>query len=408
MTEKMYCGLDIGSQKIKAALMMVKEPKQMEFIGAYENKTYGFRDGAVSDLGELSECIHITMQELLKRTSVNIKEVQMGVSGDLIDIRKTNTAIPLVDRGSKVISRRDLKKVNHQARLLGVKMEEEILHDLPQSYLIDDINFANNPQGLYGRKLGVSTLMIISGTNRVKNLIKAVNEAGFDVSNLFFSSYASSSVILSKQEKNEGCVLVDIGSRSTCILIFYDGILKYIEKVCFGGDDMTESISEQLNLSSNLAEEIKKSYAMAFAPDEHREEEILVKKESQYIPIKKVEIYRAIEPQIVKLIEMIRMSLSRSGYLHQIKHGITMIGGGSLLSGLIEKVHVDVGLPVKLCKLNIKSEINFGTSSIFSASVGLARSGFRKTFGYTVSSNGQSDWGRRIVNRIRDIYQEYF
>ena len=330
--EKHYCGLDLGAQKIKAGILKVKDATQMELIGIYEQKTAGFRDGAVSDLGELSDCIHATVHTLLQKTNLKLKEVQLGVGSELIEIREGGTTIPLVDRTNKIITQRDMKKVNDQARLLSLKMDEEILHDLPQQYLVDEVNKALNPGGLYGRKLGVQSLMIFANTNRIRNIVRAVHQAGYEVPNIFFASYAAGEVALDDAERAQGRVLIDIGARATSVLLFQNNILRRLKKIEIGGDTFTRGIAEQLNLPLDLAEEIKRSYAATLEAYHSSDEEILVKRDSAYKPVKGRDICAAIEPLIRELLENIRNVLREFGVLDDLETGIVMTGGGSLLT----------------------------------------------------------------------------
>lgn len=110
ITDKLYCGLDIGSQRIKAGIMRFSDAQEGELLGVYENKIQGFKDFSVSDLGEFSDCIQRTLAELATKTNTKIKDIQLGVGGELIDFRSTSTVIPLVDKDSKVITVQDLKK----------------------------------------------------------------------------------------------------------------------------------------------------------------------------------------------------------------------------------------------------------------------------------------------------------
>jgi len=130
-----------------------------------------------------------------------------------------------LNRGSKIISGRDVKKLNKHARLIGIKVEEELLHDLPQCYQVDDVSQAMNPLGLYGRKLGVRSLLVLTNVNRFRNIIKAINQAGFEVANFYFSSYASAGISLTDADRQDGAALVDIGSKITSVLVFHEGIL---------------------------------------------------------------------------------------------------------------------------------------------------------------------------------------
>ena len=408
MSDKYYCGVDIGTRKIKAGILRIKDPTDMELVGAYEHKSHGFKNNAVSDLTEFSECIHHTIYELTKKTGVKFKQVQLGIGGAMIETRQINTVIPLIDRGNKIITSRDVKKINNNARLLGIKIEEEILHDLPQYYRVDDINSALNPVGLYGRKLGVHSLMILVNGNCIRNITKAVQQAGYDVGNVFFSSYATAQVILSDTEKKGGCILIDIGSQYTSVLVFIDGILRFLEKIDIGGSNFTRNIADEIDLPFELAEEIKKSYAMASGFDEHRDEEILVKREDEYIPVKRGVICQAIHSEIEDLVGRIRAAVGRSGVKDQINNGITIIGGGSLLPGFIEKIGQAMNMPVKLGQVNLPLRKNLNHTALFSSVVGLAQSGFMKTFRYSIVSNGHAHWTKRITNRVKDLYQEYF
>ena len=404
--EKHYCGLDLGAQKIKAGILKVKDATQMELIGIYEQKTAGFRDGAVSDLGELSDCIHATVHTLLQKTNLKLKEVQLGVGSELIEIREGSTTIPLADRTNKIITRRDMKKVNDQARLLSLKMDEEVLHDLPQQYLVDEVNKALNPGGLYGRKLGVQSLLIFTNTNRIRNIVRAVHQAGYEVPNVFFTSYAAGEVALDDVERARGRVLIDIGDRATSVLLFRDNILRRLKKITFGGDAFTQRIAEQLSLPLDLAEEIKRSYAATLEAYHSNDEEILVKRDSAYKPVKGRDICAAIEPQIQELLENIQNVLREFNVLNDLDMGIVMTGGGSLLTGLIERVSQAMRHPARLAKMNVASARDSGNAALFAGVVGLAKSGFKQSLRYALSPNGH--WRANLANRFRELYHEYF
>ncbi|OGX33835.1 MAG: cell division protein FtsA [Omnitrophica WOR_2 bacterium RIFCSPHIGHO2_02_FULL_52_10] len=408
INDKYYCGLDIGERSVKAGILKIKDAADPRLVGVYEHKTYGFKDNAVSNLEEFSDCIHRTVEELTKNTGVKVKEVYVGLGGALIESRSSATVIPLIDRGNKVITRRDIKKVNDNARLLGMHMEEEILHDLPQYYRIDDAHTALNPLGLYGRKLGVHSLMIVVNGNSIRNITQAVHQAGYNVADVFFDSYAASQVVLSDEERKTGCILADIGARNTTVLVFRDGVLQYSECLPAGGGSLTQHIAEKLGLPFELAEEIKRSYAVASDQDRHRDEEILVKKEEAYIPIKRGMIYDAIRPDIEQLTEGVRAAIVRSQLRDQIKGGMTLLGGGSLLPGLIERLDQELQIPVQLGQMKLPLRKNLSYTATFASVVGLAQSGYKTSFHYTISPNGHQSWTRQFSNRVRDLYEEYF
>jgi cell division protein FtsA len=407
IAEKHFVGLDIGSQGIKAALIRLNEANQPQLLGVYEVKTSGFRRGSVSDIGELTESVNATINGLSQNTGIKIKEIILGIDGNLIEKRLSNAIIPLTDRGNKVVTSQDIKKVHYQARLLGVNMEEVVIHDFPQYYKVDDVNMALNPAGLYARKLEVQSLLLVSKNTLIKNLTKAINQAGFDVMELSLSSIASTEVALNPEQKKEGVVLVDIGSGLTDIAIFKDGLLRYLENITIGGENVTRAIAEKLDLAFDLAEDIKQSYATTGAEANH-EEEILVKRDDGYVPIKKEIICQAIEPVVDEIVRSILDSIKRSGLYEQINVGMIMVGGGALLPGLIERIEATSNLPAKMGRVALTQD-KIHHASKFASAIGLAQIGINKSKTFTSGSNGHpTNWRTFVASRVKELYQEYF
>jgi len=405
--ERYFCGLDIGAQSIKASLLKSGEDVKPVVLGVFETQTHGFKDASVSDLADLSECIHKTIVGLVRKTGVKLKEIQLGMGGELIEPRFSAAVMPLVDRGTKIITNRDVEKIETQAKLLGVKMDEVVLHHFSQYFKIDDTNTALNPVGLYGRKLEVKTLLVIVNNMLLKNLIKAVNQAGYDVSNVFFSSLCSAEAVLSEYQKRQGSVLIDIGSTQLNLLIFKEGQLKYLSSISLGGDHVTRNISQELQLAFDLAENIKQSYAFAISSESRSDEEILIKREEGYFPVKKERISHAVEPVVEKLVDFITSAINASGFYDQINMGIIMVGGGSLLPGLPERIEQNINLSVKLGHVLIASK-RLHNAAKYASSVGLAQLGLNKAYGFMAHPNGHANFVSFIANKIKELYQEYF
>ena len=407
ITEKIFCGLDIGSQRIKASVVKGKKSGRLELLGAQESVARGLKRSSVVDLGEFAESIHQALKDLSRRSGVKLKDVQLGVGGSLVEPRFSKAVIPLLDKASKVITPGDIKKVNKQARLLGIKMEEEILHDFPQHYTIDDANRVLNPAGLYGRKLAVASLLVVAPVNRVSNIVKGVNQAGYEVSNIFFSSVVSARVSLTSDMIHEGCLLIDIGAGTTSLLFFKDGLLRNLDIMALGGDHFTGSIAEAVHLPFDLAEDIKKSHAAVLSNEIKNDGEILVKKEDAYLTIKRKMVCESIEPDINRLVGGIQKTLRFSHVHDKLNAGIVMVGGGALLSGLIEHIEKNTNLPVKLGKVNMDTAAVSG-ASIFTAAVGLAQAGLTRSFDRPISVHAPKHWIAGISNRMRELYEEYF
>jgi cell division protein FtsA len=286
-------------------------------------------------------------------------------------------------------------------------VDEVVLHDFPQMYKVDDVNRALNPAGLYGRKLEIDTLVVAINNTVMKNLSKAVNQAGFDVANIFFTTYAATQTALDDFQRKQGCVLVDVGSSVTDIAVFKAGQLRFLDNIPLGSNDMTRVIVDRLALNFDLAEDIKKSYAVVRHGQTVSQEEILIKKEEGYIPVRKRVISEAIEPVVVDLINMVQASIKRSEFADQLNAGMVISGGGSLLLGLAERFEEELHLPVKLAKINFSARRMHNAAKFLSA-VGLAHAGFDKSFGLLLKKSEYSHWLRGCCDRAKELYEEYF
>jgi len=405
--EKSFCGLDIGAQSVKAALVHIRDSGQPVLSGVYETRTTGYRDGSVTDLAELSECLNRALSGLSKKSKVKIDAAALGIGGELVVTRQSYAAIPLIDRGNKVITTQDIKKIRSQSKLLGIQMDEIVLHQFPLYYKIDDINISSNPLGLYGRKLEIDSLMILGKNTLIKNLVTAVNQAGCDISLLSFAGYAGSQAALSDQQRREGCILVDIGWSLSSVLMFQDGILKALFFVPVGGMQITKSIAASLHLTFDLAEDIKRSYGFAPGPHEQVDEDILIKREEEYAPIKKRAILEAIEPVCDRLVTSIIEIITNCEIADQMTHGIVMVGGGALLPGLPERLEAKTNFPVLVGHARCAAR-KMGHAPKFISSIGLAHMHARGSLENPAENGARGRGLAAVVQRVKELYQEYF
>ena len=319
--------------------------------------------------------------------------------------RRSSAVIPLVDSGTKVISKFDLRKVEAQAKLLGVNLEEEIIHDFPQWYKIDDINTSINPTGLIGRKIETSLLLLTANSLRVRNLTKAVHQAGFEVNSVAFCGYAASDVAVDKADKALGCALVDIGANITSVIFFKDGIVGDVQFIPWGGNYVTQSIAERLSLTVDLAEEIKKTHAVASQTDPKEVSgEILVKREKSYIPIRRESVCEAVNLEIENFLTHLETVVKGSHLYHQLNKGIVMVGGGSLLPGAIERIEERVNMVVRMGA----ATPGLNNAAVYAASIGLGRMHYLKKKEESIGIKTPLNFKDKIVNSVKELCQEYF
>ena len=400
-----FCGLDLGTHTMKASIVRAKDEDNLDLMGVFETRAMGFKEASISDITELADCIQRTVQGVMQKTGIKIHAVQIGLSGGFLTTRRTSAIIPLIDSGTKVISKFDLRKVEAQAKLLGVNLEDEIVHDFPQWYKVDDINTSISPAGLIGRKIESNLLLLTANSLRVRNLTKAVHQAGFEVNSVAFSGYAASDVAVDKADKDLGCALVDIGANITSVIFFKNGIVGDVQFIPWGGNYVTQSIAERLSLTIDLAEDIKKTHALASRTNPKEVSgEILVKRDKGYIPIRREAVCEAVNWEMENFLTHLETVVKGSYLYHQLNKGIVMVGGGSLLTGAIERIEERVNTPVRMGP----TTQGLNNSAIYAASIGLGRMHYLKKKEDAIGIKTPLNFKDKIVNSVRELCQEYF
>lgn len=400
-----FCGLDLGTHTMKASIVRAKDEENLDLLGVFETRSRGFKEASISDISELAECIQRTVQGVMQKTGIKVNAVQLGISGSFLVTRRSSAVIPLVDSGTKVISKFDLRKVEAQAKLLGVNLEEEIIHDFPQWYKVDDINTSINPAGLIGRKIETSLLLLTANSLRVRNLTKAVHQAGFEVNSVAFSGYAASDVAIDHADRALGVALVDVGATITSVIFFKNGIVGDVQFIPWGGNFVTQSIAERLGLTIDMAEEIKKTHAVAnqSSPQEVSGE-ILVKRDKGYMPLSRASVIDAVNWEIENFLTHLETIIKGSPLYHQLNKGIVMVGGGSLLPGAIERIEERINTTVRMGA----ATPGLNNAAVFAASIGLGRLNYFKKKEESIGIKTPLNIKNKIFDSVRELCQEYF
>ncbi|HQL41814.1 MAG TPA: cell division protein FtsA [Candidatus Omnitrophota bacterium] len=408
--ETIVCGLDLGVYRLKACLARVDHVHAPEIVGISQVATRGIRKSSISDLQDVSDGINRILNGLKEKSKLDFKDVHIGLGGHFIQHRKTHAIIPLADKGNKVITTFDIKKINHQACLLGINLDEKLIHDFPVQYVVDGFNMAANPLGLHGRKLEANILIAVAQSNLINNVHKAVQQAGFDVKTVAFSSLRSADACLADDDKKRGCIFIDMGVEATSVLIFKEGVLKNLGILNYGSNQLTEEISRKLNLPFDLAEDIKRSYAMVLTGDDSAmiKGEILVKRDASYVTIDRQSVCQVVTPWAMTLVEKIHQLVRQADLEHHLCAGIFVVGGGALLSGLLESMEQKFSVPTKVAKIQIETK-QLNNPAVYAGCIGLAVQ--RATDGLPVPFSQvykQGSMLHKVTYRLKELYQEYF
>ena len=270
MLNNYICCLDIGSSKIAACVAEVRR-KRIGGIFFDNALSKGVREGALVDSIDLVGSVGTLLKNLKAKSGINIKFVYVNISGRDIATRHSRAIVPLAERGNKVITSLDIQRVNEQARVLGSSLEEEIIHRIPAGYTIDSKSSVMNPLGLYSHRLEVDLYLVCAKLSHIQSLGRIINQAGYEIRDLFFSGVATSRVVFDKDAREGVDILCDIGSDNTELLIFKNGVLRDIEIFSLGGNDLTRQLQNALSVPFKLAEDIKRSYGIAGDPAEIEE-----------------------------------------------------------------------------------------------------------------------------------------
>lgn len=418
MLNNYLCALDISSSKIAAVAARIKG-RRISNIYFEIAPCRALKKGAIVDSIELAHNIGRVLKKLKDSSGLNIKLVYASVTGQDICARHTQAIIPLAERGNKVITVSDIQKIDEQARILGSSLEEEILHQIPYSYAIDSKSNLLNPVGLYSHRLEVDAYMIYARLSSLQSLNRAVNQAGYELKDFFFSGLVTSEAVFNNELKEGTTVLCDIGSDTTEWLLFRGGALKHIEILFTGGDDLTLQLAEALKIPPELAEEIKRSYAV-IGDYSHigEDKEILVKKKDVYKPIKHRLVAEMITARARLVCEEIRNSVTRIVPADGIDNFVA-VGRSVLLEGFLETLEASMGLPVKLghihhpavVSLVSNNEILSGQKYLaFTTPLGIISHLLQepqerlRRHGYLPAANPFL----KAINKFKEIYQEYF
>ncbi|MDD4894825.1 MAG: cell division FtsA domain-containing protein, partial [Candidatus Omnitrophica bacterium] len=340
------------------------------------------------------------------------------ISGLDITTKHSRAIIPLAERGNKVITQSDIQQVDEQARILGSSLEEEIIHRIPHNYAIDSNANILSPLGLYSHRLEVDLYLVCAKLSFVQGLSRAVSQAGYEIKSLFLSGLATSQVIFNKELKKGLTILCDIGSDITELLLFRDGVLKDVVILPVGGDDLTAQLEEKLKISFDLAEDVKVSWGSAGDYSQlNNNKEILLKQNNAYKPISQRLVSEILTPRSKLICQAIKDAVEKIVPCDEIDNFVA-VGRAVLLEGFLETLENNLGISVKLGRItnpniipwvNKDNTISGQRYLTYITSLGIICQALYHPKPQNVSIyRPTSNPILNTVNKVKEIYQEYF
>ena len=379
MDSEIIVGLDIGTTKIVAMVGRKNEHGKIEILGYGRSTSIGVKRGVVSNIERTVQSIRAAVDEAENKSGVDIKFVNVGIAGQHIKSIQHHGVL-MRNNYDNEISQLDIEALTQDMFKLVMLPGEEIIHALPQEYIIDNEKGIKDPIGMCGIRMEANFHIITGQIAAAKNIYKCVTRANLEASDLILEPLASAEAVLSKEEKEAGVALIDIGGGTTDIAIFQEGIIRHTAVIALGGDIITEDIKEGCSIIKDQAEMLKIRFGSALSSESKDNEIVSIPglrgREPKEISIKN--LANIIQARMEDIIEHIYYEIKNSGYEKRLIAGIVVTGGGAKLKHVSQLIEYMTGMDTRIGYPNehLAKGADEIASPMFATSVGLVIKGF--------------------------------
>lgn len=381
MEDKIIVGLDIGTTKICVIVGKKNEFGKLEILGMGKAVSDGVIRGIVTNIDKTVRAIEKAIAEASDQSGIEINVVNVGIAGQHIKSAVHHGGITLKSQDEE-ITIEDIARLTSDMHRIVTPPGSEIIHVMPQDYIVDYEDGIMDPVGMTGVKLEADFHIITAQTNAINNINKCIKRAGLQIENLILEPLASSLSVLSEEEKEAGVCLVDIGGGTTDVAVFHDNIIRHTSVIPFGGNIITSDIKQGCMVMEHQAELLKTKFGRAIAEKASPNEIVSIpglrNRSPKEISIKN--LARIIEARMQEIIELVHTEIITSGYHKRLAAGIVVTGGGSQLTNLSQLFEYMTGLDARIGYPNEhlgKSKVDAAKSPMYATTVGLVLSGFK-------------------------------
>ncbi len=404
--ENLVVGLDIGTTKI-CAIVGAMTSEGLDVVGIGTSPSRGLRKGVVINIESTVNAIRKAIQEAELMAGCEIKSVFAGIAGGHIKGINSQGVIAIKNRE---VTNEDVRRVIDAAKALAIPMDREVIHILPQEFIIDDQDGIKEPLGMSGVRLEARVHIVTGAVASAQNIIKSCNKAGVDVGDIVLEQLASSEAVLTPDEKDLGVALVDIGGGTTDIAIFVDGAIKHTSVLSLGGNHLTNDIAVGLRTPTAEAEKIKQISGCCLTSMVGKDETIEVPSVGGREPriLSRQLLAEILEPRVEEIFTLVNREIVKSGFEDLIASGVVLTGGSAILPGMPELAEQIFDLPVRRGKpIDIGGLTDVVNSPIYATGVGLVKYGSRnmQTRNFVI---GQENLFDRVTRRMKEWFGEFF
>ncbi len=404
--ENLIVGLDIGTTKICCIVGNMTQ-EGLEIVGIGTSLSKGLRKGVVINIESTVAAIQKAVREAELMAGCEIKTIYAGIAGGHIKGLNSQGVIAIKNRE---VSQEDLTRVIDAAKAIAIPMDREVLHILPQEFIIDDQDGIREPLGMSGVRLEAKVHIVTGAVASAQNIVKSCNRAGCDVADIVLEQLASSEAVLSADEKELGVALVDLGGGTSDIAIFSEGAIKHTSVLSIGGDHLTNDIAVGLRTPMAEAEKIKQAYGCCLTSMVGKDETIEVPsvggREARVLS--RQLLAEILEPRVEEIFTLVNREIIKSGYSDLIASGVVITGGSSILPGMPELAEQIFNLPVRRgLPQGIGGLIDVVNSPIYATGVGLVLYGSKNQHRQQFKI-GQDNVFEKVILRMKEWFNEFF
>ena len=407
--ERYLVGLDIGTSKVAAIVGEMLDDDTLDIVGIGVAESSGIRRGVVVNLEAAVDSIKKAIEEAELTAGVEIDSVHLAVAGPHIKGFNSRGVIAVAGK-SREITRDDVRRAIEAAKAVSLPSGREILHVLPQDFVVDDQDGIGSPVGMTGARLEVNVHIVTAGSTAIQNIVTCVNRAGVRVSESVVEQIAAGESVLTPDEKELGVALVDIGGGTADVAIFERGSLWHTAVIGVGGDHFTNDIAVGLRMPIPDAEKLKRKCGCALSAmvdeDETMDVASVGGRRSRVMPRRILS--EILQPRAEEIFHLVWDEIRRAGYEKSLNSGIVLTGGGAILEGMPEIAEQIFDLPIRRgAPTGMGGLADHVHSPSFATAAGLVQHAQRNQVAETSRGAGAGAFSR-AAGRLRGLFKEFF
>jgi cell division protein FtsA len=406
-TRNVVVGLDIGTSKIVAVVAEARPDGTFEVIGTGGHVSRGLKKGVVVNIESTVNAIQRALEEAELMANVKIREVYTGIAGSHIKSFNSRGMVAIKDRE---VSQYDVDRVLETAKAVSIPTDQQILHVLNQTFVIDGQEDVREPLGMSGVRLEVFVHIVTGGVSAAQNIVKCVRRCGLEVRDLVLQPLASAMATLSEDERDLGVALVDIGGGTTDIAVFTQGAIRHTAVIPIAGEQITNDIAMALRTPTKDAEDIKQKHGCALRQLADPQEMIEVPGVGDRAArlLSRQTLAEVIEPRVEELYSLVQADLRRNGFEDLLSSGIVITGGSAAMQGMVELGEEVFHMPVRLGLPNYTGALaEVMRNPRFSTSVGLLMAACEQHRRREMTKLGSGGF-QQVFQRMKDWFQANF